>query len=67
MIVTHWINFQYYASVTDNNVYGCGDKTLHNVVAGHLGVFEGNGGDLRVGLPMQSLHNGQHGCTNRCV
>jgi uncharacterized protein YbcC (UPF0753/DUF2309 family) len=59
MIVTHWINFQYYASVTDNNVYGSGDKTLHNVVAGHLGVFEGNGGDLRVGLPMQSLHNGQ--------
>ncbi|MDP5030727.1 putative inorganic carbon transporter subunit DabA [Paraglaciecola sp.] len=59
MIVTHWINFQYYASVTDNYLYGSGDKTLHNVVAGHLGVFEGNGGDLRVGLPMQSLHNGQ--------
>jgi uncharacterized protein len=30
------------------------------VVAGHLGVFEGNGGDLRIGLPMQSLHDGHH-------
>lgn len=59
MVVAHWINFQYYASVTDNHRYGCGDKTLHNVVAGHLGVFEGNGGDLRIGLPMQSLHNGE--------
>ena len=25
-----------------------------------IGVFEGNGGDLRIGLPMQSLHDGQH-------
>ena len=31
---------------------------LHNVVGGHIGVFEGNGGDLRTGLPMQSLHDG---------
>jgi len=59
MVVAHWINFQYYASVTDNHLYGSGDKTLHNVVAGHVGVFEGNGGDLRIGLPMQSLHNGK--------
>ena len=27
-------------------------------VGGHIGVFEGNGGDLRIGLPMQSLHDG---------
>lgn len=58
MIVTHWINFQYYASTVDNERYGSGNKVLHNVVGGHLGVFEGNGGDLRVGLPMQSLHDG---------
>jgi len=32
---------------------------LHNVVGGNVGVFEGNGGDLRIGLPMQSLHDGQ--------
>jgi len=59
MVVTHWINFQYYASTVDNARYGSGNKVLHNVVGGHLGVFEGNGGDLRIGLPMQSLHDGQ--------
>ena len=60
MVVTHWINFQYYASVTDNVRYGSGNKVLHNVVGGHLGIFEGNGGDLRIGLPLQSVHDG-HG------
>ena len=59
MVVTHWINLQYYASVTDNQHYGSGNKVLQNVVGGHLGVFEGNGGDLRIGLPLQSLHNGE--------
>jgi hypothetical protein len=58
MVVTHWINFQYYASTVDNARYGSGNKVLHDVVGGHLGVFEGNGGDLRIGLPMQSLHDG---------
>ena len=28
------------------------------VVGGRVGVFEGNGGDLRIGLSMQSLHDG---------
>jgi uncharacterized protein YbcC (UPF0753/DUF2309 family) len=55
MVVTHWINMQYYASTVDNQRFGSGDKTLHNVVGGHIGVFEGNGGDLRIGLPWQSL------------
>jgi uncharacterized protein YbcC (UPF0753/DUF2309 family) len=32
---------------------------LHNVVGGHFGVFEGNGGDLRIGLAQQSLHDGK--------
>lgn len=59
MVVTHWINFQYYASTVDNTRYGSGNKVLHNVVGGHLGVFEGNGGDLRTGLPLQSLHDGE--------
>ena len=58
MVVTNWINMQYYASVVDNSKYGSGNKVLHNVVGGRLGVFEGNGGDLRIGLPMQSLHDG---------
>lgn len=60
MVVTHWINFQYYASTVDNLRYGSGNKVLHNVVGGHIGVFEGNGGDLRIGLPLQSLHDGQN-------
>jgi uncharacterized protein len=59
MVVTQWINFQYYASMTDNLHYGSGNKLLHNVVGGNLGVFEGNGGDLRIGLPLQSLHDGK--------
>ena len=59
MVVTNWINLQYHASTVDNRRYGSGNKVLHNVVGGHLGVFEGNGGDLRIGLPMQSLHDGQ--------
>lgn len=60
MVVAHWINMQYYASTVDNGRYGSGNKVLHNVVGGHIGVFEGNGGDLRIGLPMQSLHDGRH-------
>ncbi|HEY4058749.1 MAG TPA: DUF2309 domain-containing protein [Kofleriaceae bacterium] len=59
VVVGHWINFQYYASTVDNARYGSGDKTLHNIVGGHLGVLEGNGGDLRVGLALQSLHDGE--------
>ncbi len=58
MIVTHWINMQYFASTVDNKRYGSGNKTLHNVVGGRIGVFEGNGGDLRIGLPWQSLNDG---------
>ncbi len=58
MVVTNWINLQYHASTVDNRRYGSGNKVLHNVVGGNLGVFEGNGGDLRIGLPWQSLHDG---------
>ena len=60
MIVTNWINLQYYASTVDNSFYGSGNKLLHNVVGENIGVFEGNGGDLRIGLAMQSLHDGKH-------
>ena len=59
MLVTHWINMQYNASVWDNHKLGAGNKVLHNVVADNVGVFEGNGGDLRIGLSKQSLHDGQ--------
>lgn len=57
MVVASWISLQYYASTVDNQLFGCGNKTLHNVV-GMIGVLEGNAGDLRTGLPWQSVHDG---------
>ncbi len=59
LIVGHWINMQYYGSVVDNSRFGSGNKVLHNVVGGAIGVLEGNGGDLRTGLALQSLHDGR--------
>lgn len=59
MLVTHWINWQYHASTCDPIRLGSGNKVLHNVVGGNLGVFEGNGGDLRIGLSRQSLYDGE--------
>lgn len=59
MLVTNWINWQYHASTCDPQRLGSGNKLLHNVVGGRIGVFEGNGGDLRIGLARQSLHDGQ--------
>ncbi|MHB1676459.1 MAG: YbcC family protein [Sulfuriferula sp.] len=59
MVVANWINMQYYGSVVDNKRFGSGNKVLHNIVGGTIGVLEGNGGDLRVGLPLQSLHDGE--------
>jgi len=58
MVVTTWISLQYYASTVENDLFGSGNKTLHNVV-GRLGVYEGNAGDLRTGLPWQSIHDGE--------
>jgi uncharacterized protein len=58
MVVTSWINLQYFASTADNNNLGAGNKTLHNV-SGGFGVLEGAAGDLRIGLPFQSIHDGK--------
>ncbi|SFG02521.1 hypothetical protein SAMN04488063_1169 [Halopelagius inordinatus] len=54
MVVTQWINTQYYFSTVDNAVYGGGSKVTQNPV-GNIGVHQGNGGDLMTGLPLQSL------------
>ncbi|MGC8508138.1 MAG: YbcC family protein [Thiomonas sp.] len=59
MVVANWINLQYYGSVVDAARLGSGNKVLHNIVGGAIGVLEGNGGDLRVGLPLQSVHDGK--------
>jgi uncharacterized protein YbcC (UPF0753/DUF2309 family) len=59
MVVASWINLQYYGSTVDNDAFGSGNKVLHNVVGATIGVLEGNGGDLRVGLPVQSVHDGE--------
>ena len=58
VIVASWINLQYFGSTVNNRIFGSGNKVLHNVV-GKFGVWEGNGGDLRTGLPLQSLHDGE--------
>lgn len=60
VVVASWINLQYFGSTVDNRAFGSGDKTLHNRV-GSLGVVLGNGGDLRPGLPLQSVvgHDGK--------
>jgi hypothetical protein len=54
MVVTQWINMQYYFATVDTAVYGSGSKVTHNPV-GNVGVYQGNGGDLLTGLPLQSL------------
>ena len=59
MLVTHWINLQYHASTVDPVRFGSGNKALHNVACGRIGVFEGNTGDLRIGLSHQSVHDGE--------
>ncbi len=57
MVVATWINLQYYGSTVNNQAFGCGNKVLHNVT-GTIGVLEGNAGDLKIGLPLQSVHDG---------
>lgn len=54
LIVAQWINCQYYFSSTDPEVFGSGTKTVHNAI-GTIGVLAGRTGDLRLGLPQQSV------------
>lgn len=58
MIVAQWINAQYLASTVDPDRWGAGPKPLANLV-GDLAVQAGYGGDLRTGLPWQSVGVGR--------
>lgn len=58
LVVAHGINAQYYFSAVEPEVLGAGTKTVHNVVGG-VGALSGPGGDLRIGLPWQSIADGQ--------
>jgi uncharacterized protein YbcC (UPF0753/DUF2309 family) len=57
VVVASWISLQYYGSAVAPEIFGGGNKLIHNVVGG-IGVVEGNGGRLRPGLPRQSIHDG---------
>ncbi len=58
VVVASWISLQIYGSAVAPAAFGAGNKLLHNVVGG-IGVFEGNGGLLRGGLPWQSVDDGK--------
>ena len=57
VVVASWISLQYYGSAVAPELFGSGNKLIHNVVGG-FGVLQGNGGTLRAGLPRQAVHDG---------
>ena len=58
VVVASWISLQYFGSCVAPDIFGGGNKLIHNVVGG-IGVIEGNGGRLRAGLPWQAVHDGE--------
>ncbi|MEM9500809.1 MAG: DUF2309 domain-containing protein [Pseudomonadota bacterium] len=58
VVVASWISLQYYGSSVAPEVFGGGNKLIHNVVGG-IGVIQGNSGQLRPGLPIQAVHDGE--------
>ena len=57
LVVAQWINSGYTFATLDPERFGAGDKILQNPVGG-IGVLTGSHGDLRVGLPLQSVSAG---------
>jgi len=58
MVVGNWINMEHYFSTVDPTSYGSGSKVYHNVV-GRLGVMYGTQSDLCIGLPIQTVYDGE--------
>lgn len=54
MVVTHWINSQYFFSAFDNISYGSGSKITQNIST-KTNIMQGNMSDIFAGLPLQSL------------
>ncbi|MDZ7682666.1 MAG: DUF2309 domain-containing protein [Fodinibius sp.] len=59
MVVTQWINNHYYFASVDNKEFGSGTKVTQNVT-GKYGVVQGNGGDLKYGLPQESIREDEN-------
>ncbi len=57
-VVIQWISMEHYFSTVAPEVYGSGSKIYHNVT-GRIGVMSGTQSDLRVGLPWQTVMNGE--------
>ncbi len=57
LVVAQWINSGYAFATLDPERFGAGDKILQNPVGG-IGVLTGSHGDLRLGLPLQSVTAG---------
>jgi len=53
-VVCGGINLEYYFSRVDNQKFGAGTKLPHNVM-GLIGVANSSDGDLRPGLPLQTI------------
>ena len=49
---------EHYFSTVDPSVYGSGSKVYHNV-AGRIGVMYGSQSDLCIGLPVQTVYDGE--------
>ncbi|MDZ7720406.1 MAG: DUF2309 domain-containing protein [Balneolaceae bacterium] len=59
MVVTQWINNHYYFASVDIEKFGSGTKVTQNVT-GKYGVVQGNGGDLKCGLPLESIREDEN-------